>query len=101
MMAEAFHAHLDACAQCREHPFALCEVGAVLLEASARRAPVQAEKDKPAGTIAWEEHLAIYSTYTKRYGRGQSAERIAERGGFGYYEITLLTGAPPRTWEKR
>lgn len=26
-----FHAHLDDCAQCREHPFALCPVGKVLL----------------------------------------------------------------------
>ena len=27
----AFHAHLDACAQCREHPMDLCAVGAGLL----------------------------------------------------------------------
>lgn len=26
-----FHTHLDECAQCRDHPFDLCEVGASLL----------------------------------------------------------------------
>lgn len=31
----AFHAHLDACQQCREHPFDLCSTGAVLLKAAA------------------------------------------------------------------
>lgn len=29
----SFHDHLDTCAQCREHPFALCGVGARLLAA--------------------------------------------------------------------
>jgi len=28
---DAFHAHLDACSQCRDHPFALCLVGLRLL----------------------------------------------------------------------
>jgi hypothetical protein len=31
----AFHAHLDACAQCREHPFDLCPTGSLLLRSSA------------------------------------------------------------------
>ena len=30
----AFHSHLDACAQCREHPFDLCHTGSVLLRSS-------------------------------------------------------------------
>ena len=30
----AFHAHLDACAQCREHPFDLCPTGSLLLRSS-------------------------------------------------------------------
>ena len=29
--ADAFHDHLDACEQCRENPFDLCEVGKPLL----------------------------------------------------------------------
>ena len=28
---EGYHAHLDKCAQCRNHPFNLCPVGAKLL----------------------------------------------------------------------
>lgn len=31
----AFHAHLDACSQCRNHPFALCAEGARRLEKAA------------------------------------------------------------------
>lgn len=30
---KAFHAHLDECVQCQQHPFALCVTGATLLEA--------------------------------------------------------------------
>lgn len=29
-LAGVFHQHLDACAQCRQHPFTLCPVGAKL-----------------------------------------------------------------------
>jgi 8-oxo-dGTP pyrophosphatase MutT (NUDIX family) len=32
---EQFHAHLDVCRQCREHPFALCSTGGRLLRATA------------------------------------------------------------------
>jgi hypothetical protein len=32
---DAFHAHLDACAWCREHPFDLCAKGKPLLKAAA------------------------------------------------------------------
>ena len=37
-LADAFHAHLDACAQCAAHPFELCAEGAAILEREARRA---------------------------------------------------------------
>lgn len=30
-----FHDHLDECAQCRDHPFELCDAGAALLEREA------------------------------------------------------------------
>jgi len=82
-----------------------------------RRAPVQADHirhdsngntrrlriDEPGGapgTIAWDEHEQVWSAYARRYGRDQNAERIAERGGFSFDEITQLTGAPPRTWKE-
>lgn len=71
-----------------------------------KRAPVQGETHRASGayqprgpgTIAWEERELAWSTYAGRYGRGQSAERIAERGGFGYHELTDLLGREPTTW---
>ena len=30
-VADEFHSHLDECKQCRDHPFALCPIGRVLL----------------------------------------------------------------------
>lgn len=54
-----------------------------------------------AGTISWEEHLEAYKDYSNRYGSGQSAERLAERGGFGYAELVDHLGREPRTWRKR
>ena len=35
MPGDLFHAHLDLCQQCREHPFDLCVIGANLLYAEA------------------------------------------------------------------
>jgi hypothetical protein len=52
-----------------------------------------------AGTVAWAEHLRAYDDYAKRYGRDQSAERLAERGGFGYAEMVMHLGHDPSTWE--
>lgn len=69
-----------------------------------RRAPMQGEHGKnkrPGGTIAWSEHMKIYEAYAKRYGRDQSAERLAERGGFGWNECVLLLGREPTTWQPR
>lgn len=72
------------------------------------RAPVQGDYWRPkgepgqaAGTISWDEHLEIYEAYARRYGREQTAERIAERGGFGWSEIHHLMGRAPATWEPR
>lgn len=84
---------------------------APLTEVEERRAPVQGDdcwylphrypNAKPPGTIAWSEYLSIYEVYAKRYGRDQSPERLAERGGFGYAEIVLITGKEPTTWQKK
>lgn len=76
-----------------------------------RRAPVQCEMRRdenrnvirpvswiPMGTITWEEHEKAWSVYDATWHCGQSAERIAERGGFGYYELCDLLGHEPRTW---
>lgn len=77
-----------------------------------RRAPVQGDfRGHPSdrtgapgedpGTISWAEHLEAYEPYAKRYGRDQSPERIAERGGFGYAELVDQLGHAPRTWRPR
>ena len=73
-----------------------------------RRAPVQgtsyANKGnvrKGPGTIAWSEHLLAWSDYALRYGTGQSAERMAERGGFDWLDLCDHLGHEPTTWEPR
>ncbi len=80
-----------------------------------RRAPVQAwgcahldenhphrEKGaKPSGTISWEEHEEVWAAYDKMWRTGQSAERMAQRGGFGYREATELVGHELKTWQPR
>lgn len=73
-----------------------------------RRAPVQGRHLIPRmrtgapgeayGTVSWTEHEEAWRAYAKRYGTDQSAERIAERRGFGYAELTELLGHAPTTW---
>ncbi len=47
--------------------------------------------------IPWRIHEKAWQTYAKFYS-GQSAERLAERGGFGLEElIYLLAGEDPFT----
>ena len=69
-----------------------------------RRAPVQGEHrphERAAGTVTWAEHEEAYTAYAARYGTSQSAVRLAERGGFGYREMTDLLGHEPTTWVAR
>lgn len=71
---------------------------------SDRRAPVQSDwkpKRVPSGTVAWFEHEMAWQEYNRIYHNDQTAEVIAQRGGFGYNEITKLLGFEPTTWEKR
>lgn len=69
---------------------------------SERRAPTQSNRAfaKPAGTVAWDEHERAWKAYARKYP-GQSAERIAERGGFCYGEIADFLGHEPKTWRPR
>lgn len=55
----------------------------------------------PPGTIDWAEHLEVWELYAKRYGRDQSAERMAQRGGFSYGELLMFLGHAPKTWRAR
>ena len=68
-----------------------------------KRAPVQFDRKagKPDGTIAWEEHVKAHAGYVAEFGSLQSAERVAERGGFGYRELVALLGHEPLTWRER
>lgn len=68
-----------------------------------RRAVVQGSRAhrKGYGTIAWAEHLEAFAAYASKYGHAQSAERIHERGGFGYGELVDFLGREPRTWQPR
>ena len=65
------------------------------------RAPVQMSPKlhKPPGTVSWAEHVQTWEAYAKRHGYQQSAERIAERGGFSYCELVMFLGHDPSTWE--
>ncbi|WP_136043312.1 MULTISPECIES: hypothetical protein [unclassified Microbacterium] len=87
----------DFCPEHREQAFDWQTYWAGVNE---RRAPLQATKDVgPAGTISWAEHLAVWEAYARRHGRAQSAERIAERGGFGQGEVQTLLGRTARTFD--
>lgn len=42
------------------------------------------------GTISWAEHLETWKADDAKWCCGQSAERIADRGGFSYREGNFL-----------
>ena len=65
-----------------------------------KRACVQADPSVGTGpgSISWREHLEAWSKYAALYGTSQSPERIAERQGFSYNEITKYLGREPTTW---
>ena len=59
-------------------------------------------KDAPgvvAGTITWDEHVKAWKGYAVMFP-GQSAERMAERGGFSWLELVLFLRHEPVTWER-
>jgi len=82
-----------------------------------RRAPVQGDYErycdyewakqkigrepKGPGTISWAEHELAWAEYARQYGESQSAERMAERGGFGYGELLMYLRREPTTWAPR
>jgi hypothetical protein len=50
-----------------------------------KRFPIQR-----AGTVPWKDAEEAYKTYAKLFGRCQTLERLAERGGFGIGEFCCL-----------
>lgn len=61
--------------------------------ACGKRAPVV-----PGGSIAWSEHEAAWVAYSRVHGTAQSADDIAERGGFSIGELADLLQRQPSTW---
>ena len=41
------------------------------------------------GKVPWDVHVRAWEGYARQFGCEQSAERIAERGGFGYREMQI------------
>lgn len=70
---------------------------AITYPAPAVAAPFHGEP----GIIRWWEHVEAWIGYARKYGTEQSAERIMERGGFGYQELVDYLGHEPTTWEPR
>ena len=78
-------------------------------------APVQSDmhsSDGRPGTVSWEVHEKAWLAYKAAGCGSQSAERIAERGGFGYHELQCLLAGhctlrcyvehdPVPTWEPK
>jgi hypothetical protein len=62
------------------------------------RSIAKGQPGREPGTVAWAEHEQAWRTYAARGHGGQSAERIAQRGGFGYAELVDLLGHAPTTW---
>lgn len=54
-----------------------------------KRFPLQASKDVTPGPkdCAWSIAEKAYANYVKRFGSSQSLERLAERGGFSWWEM--------------
>jgi len=66
-----------------------------------KRFPIQGdyrrELNEVYGSVPWSVAQVAYDEYHRRYP-GQSMERLAERGGFGYWEMTEYTGS--EDWKK-
>jgi len=60
--------------------------------------PIQIERGGDGSTIPWWLAEVAYKSYARCFGRDQSLERLAERGGFGRDE---LVGLIRKEWEKR
>ncbi len=70
--ADIFHAHLDVCQRCREHPFDLCQTGFDFLVATSARP----DDDDPEGRVVAQVgaiHLSPNGRlYVKESGAGAS-----------------------------
>lgn len=51
--------------------------------------PIQSRRQEKI-RVPWSVAEKAYAVYSRRYGNGQSLERLAERGGFGVVELISL-----------
>lgn len=66
---------------------------ATIADRDKRIAELQAERTFPVqrfGSIPWKIGERAWNAYAAKYGRLQSCERIAERGGFGVQEMDVF-----------
>ena len=81
---------------------------------SERRFPIQGEQAKPEGYrpgdriirrepgwVPWGIAEEAYKTYASLYGKEQSLETLAARGGFGWSELVRLLQGKEATREFR
>jgi hypothetical protein len=55
--------------------------------------PVQRDDKRVRGPrlfVPWHIGAEAWAAYAKKYGKNQSAERIADRGGFGEDEMNMF-----------
>ena len=52
--------------------------------------PVQGDVNQKPSTIPWWLAEIAYQHYVAIFGREQNLERLAERGGFGRWELLML-----------
>lgn len=71
------------------------------MSAPEKRFPMQVDRHDSASdwrSIPWGVAEIAYREYAKQFGRSQSLERLAERGGFGWAEFGWLMA---RYFERR
>lgn len=46
--------------------------------------------NRPSGEVPWSVAALAYEVYSRKYGKQQSLERLAQRGGFSWGELVWL-----------
>lgn len=70
------------------------------------RAPVEGDRGRLSGTIAWQEHEEAWAEYAARWtkqgaqGKPPSAADMCLCGGFSYQQLVDLLGHEPKTWRR-
>lgn len=79
-------------AVCHEAVLRISQLEQQLAEAG--KGPRMFPMQNPPIPIPWSAAEAIYAGYAAMYGRQQSIDRMAERGGFGWGEVAIIYKDP-------